>query len=278
MKSGFKLGNSHLDLSKPQIMGILNITEDSFSDGGLYLDEAKAKDKAQVMIDEGADIIDIGGESTRPGAEPVSLDEELRRVIPLVKFVAGMDIPVSIDTSKAEVMQAAVDAGASMINDVCALQNKGALEAAAELNVPVCLMHMQGSPRTMQDKPRYDDVVKDIIGFFIQRIIRCETAGISKDKIIIDPGFGFGKTVEHNFSILNRLEELQSLGLPILAGLSRKSMIAAIIDKPAEQRVPASVALAILAWQGGANFIRVHDVAETKDALCMVTALEQAGR
>lgn len=276
LTSFFKLGEYLLDLSQPQIMGILNVTEDSFSDGGLYLEGDKAKSKAQAMIDEGATIIDIGGESTRPGAEPVSLEDELQRVIPIIEFVSSLDVPVSIDTNKAEVMRAAVEAGASMINDVCALQNNGALATAAELGVPVCLMHMQGSPRTMQQEPQYDDVVNDIIVFFKERIEACKSAGIVPDQIIIDPGFGFGKTLTHNFSILNRLDELQVLGLPILAGMSRKSMIGAIIDKPAEQRVSASVALAILAWQNGAQFIRVHDVAETKDALSMVTALEQA--
>ncbi len=274
----FKLGKYLLDLSQPQIMGILNVTEDSFSDGGLYLDGDKAKNKAQAMIDEGATIIDIGGESTRPGAEPVSLEGELQRVIPIIEFVSSLDVPVSIDTNKADVMRAAVKAGASMINDVCALQNQGALAAAAALNVPVCLMHMQGSPQTMQQEPQYNDVVNDIILFFKERIEACKSVGIDPDQIIIDPGFGFGKTLAHNFSILNRQKELQVLGMPILAGMSRKSMIGAIIDKPAEQRVSASVALAILAWQNGAQFIRVHDVAETKDALSMVTALEQGIR
>ena len=258
-------------------MGILNITEDSFSDGGLFLDVVKARQRAEVMIDEGADIIDIGGESTRPGAQPISVEEELERVIPVVEFVTTLGVPVSIDSNKAEVMRAAVAVGASMINDVCALQNEGALEAAAELNVPICLMHMQGTPGNMQDEPQYGDVVSDIISFFKQRIEACETVGISSEQIIIDPGFGFGKTVQHNFNILNRLIELQSLGLPVLAGLSRKSMIAGIIDKPIDQRQSASVALAILARQGGANFIRVHDVVETKDALSMVTAMNEAG-
>ncbi|MCP3674315.1 MAG: dihydropteroate synthase [Gammaproteobacteria bacterium] len=259
-------------------MGILNVTEDSFSDGGLYLDSEKAKNKAQSMVDEGASIIDIGGESTRPGAEPVSLEDELQRVIPIVEFVSSLNVPVSIDTNKADVMRAAVEAGASMINDVCALQNNGALAAAAELNVPVCLMHMQGSPQTMQQEPQYDDVVNEIILFFKQRIEACKSAGIDPEQIIIDPGFGFGKTLAHNFSILNRQKELQVLDTPILSGMSRKSMIGAIIDKPAEQRVSASVALAILAWQNGAQFIRVHDVAETKDALSMVTAFEKGIR
>lgn len=276
MQSTFKLGSFTLDLSQPQIMGILNVTEDSFSDGGLYLDSTKAKIKAQAMIDAGASIIDVGGESTRPGALPVSVKEELQRVIPLIQFISRLNIPVSIDTHKAEVMRAAVDAGASLINDVYALQNNGALQTAAQLQVPVCLMHMQGTPQTMQLAPRYDDVVDDIIAFFKSRISTCVAAGVSKDRLIIDPGFGFGKTAEHNFSILNRLDEFKTLDLPLLVGLSRKSMIGSIINKPPKQRLSASLALAVVAWQSGANFIRVHDVGETSDALRMITAL-QAG-
>ncbi len=276
MKPVFKLGQYKIDLSKPCIMGILNVTEDSFSDGGLYLDAGKARDRAQVMIDEGADIIDIGGESTRPGAEPVSLEEELERVIPLVEYISKLGVPVSVDTNKAELMKAAVAAGASMINDVCALQNEGAVEMVARLDVPVCLMHMKGIPRTMQNQPQYDDVVNEIKDFFYQRVQACEAAGINRDNIILDPGFGFGKTLEHNLSILNRLGELQDPELPILVGMSRKSMIDAIIHKPAEQRVSASVALAVVAWQMGAKIFRVHDVAETKDALKMITVLEKA--
>jgi len=276
LKPVFKLGQYEIDLSKPCIMGILNVTADSFSDGGLYLDADKARDRAQVMIDEGAHIIDIGGESTRPGAEPVSLDDEMQRVIPLVEYISKLGVPVSVDTNKPEVMQAAVAAGAAMINDVCALQNDGAVEMIAKLDVPVCLMHMQGTPGTMQADPQYDDVVDDISKFFQQRVSACEEAGIDREKIIIDPGFGFGKTLEHNLAILNRLGELDHLDLPILVGMSRKSMIDAIIHKPAEQRVSASVALAIVAWQAGAKILRVHDVVETKDALKMITVLEQA--
>lgn len=276
LKSSFKLGNHILDLSKPQIIGILNITQDSFSDGGLFLEPDKAKTKAQMMIEEGASIIDIGAESTRPGAEPVSVAEELQRVIPLIEYVTSLNIPVSIDTNKSEVMVAAIHAGASMINDVMALRNEASLTTAAELNVPVCLMHMQGSPKTMQNEPSYDDVVREIIDFFKSRIKACRSAGIDEQNLIIDPGFGFGKTTAHNFSILNRIQEFQTLGLPILVGMSRKSMIASVVDKPAKQRVAASVALAVLAWQRGATFIRVHDVAATSDALKMVTALEDA--
>lgn len=257
-------------------MGVLNITQDSFSDGGLYLNANKARDRALAMIDQGVSIIDIGAESTRPGAQPITAEAELQRVVPLIEFIVNLNIPVSIDTNKAEVMQAAVDAGACLINDVCALQNEGAIETAAQLRVPVCLMHMQGSPQTMQENPHYDDVVVDIMAFFKERIKACEDAGIDKERIILDPGFGFGKTVAHNFSILKRLGEFKTLDLPLLVGLSRKSMIGAIINKPPEQRVSASIALAVVAWQSGANFIRVHDVAETKDALSMITALQSA--
>ena len=263
------------DFTKPQIMGILNVTQDSFSDGGRYFDLDQAKSQALLMIQQGADIIDIGGESSRPGAEPISLDDELKRVIPVIEYVASLNIPISIDTNKAEVMTAAVAAGASMINDIYALQNEGALDAAAKLGVPICLMHMQGTPQTMQAEPEYNNVVADIIDFFEQRIIDCESAGISKDRLIIDPGFGFGKTTAHNFSILKHLGEFKKLGLPILAGLSRKSMIASIIDKSADQRVSASVALAMLAYQAGASILRVHDVEETFDALQMVQAVEK---
>ena len=257
-------------------MGILNVTQDSFSDGGRYYDLEQAKAQAFLMIKQGANIIDIGGESTRPGADPVSLEDELHRVIPVIDYVTSLNIPVSIDTNKAEVMTAAVNAGASMINDVSALQNEGALAAAAELEVPICLMHMQGTPQTMQNEPQYNDVMADIMAFFEQRIEACESAGISKNRLIIDPGFGFGKTKAHNFSILKRLNEFKKLELPVLVGLSRKSMIAAIIDKPADQRVSASVALAMLAYQSGANILRVHDVEETFDALQMFKAVEKA--
>jgi dihydropteroate synthase len=273
LKADFKLGCYNLDLSKPQIMGILNVTKDSFSDGGLYLNPEDAKQQAQKMIEAGASIIDIGGESTRPGAEPVTIDDELNRVIPIIEYVNQLNIPISIDTNKPEVMKAAVRAGASMINDVWALQKEGALETAAKLKVPICLMHMQGSPQTMQQKPKYNDVVDDIITFFNERISSCKAAGISQDRLILDPGFGFGKTLEHNLTMLRRLREFNVLKLPILAGMSRKSMIGAIINKPADKRVSASVALAILAWQSGASFIRVHDVTETKDALDIVTAV-----
>ncbi len=269
-----QLKHQCLDLSHPQVMGILNVTTDSFSDGGLYIDHDDAKRQAERMINAGATIIDIGGESTRPGASPVSEQEELDRVMPVIEWLAG-DADVSVDTSKPGVMIEAVAAGAAMINDVCALRNEGALEAMASNSVPICLMHMQGSPRTMQDNPVYGDVVADVSQFFNQRIQSCHEAGIDRNRLILDPGFGFGKTAKHNATLLNRLDELTSLNLPILAGLSRKSLIAEVIDKPAEQRQAASVALAIRAWQLGAGIIRVHDVSETVDALRMLDFIKQ---
>jgi len=261
-----------IDLIKPMIMGVLNITPDSFSDGGQHFDVADAITSAKLMIAQGADIIDVGGESTRPGAQAVSTSDEIDRVIPVIEALYhASDVPISIDTSKPEVMKLAVKAGASMINDVCALSVNGALETAAMLNVDVCLMHMQGSPRIMQKDPTYVDVVDDIKHFFIERVEACVAAGISEDKIILDPGFGFGKTLEHNLEILRRFSEFKSFGLPLLAGLSRKSMIGTILnDRNVDGRVVGSVAGAIIATQNGANIVRVHDVLETKDALTIL--------
>ena len=269
-----------LDLNEPQVMGILNVTQDSFSDGGRYYSVDAALAQAERMLEEGASIIDIGGESTRPGAEPVSTEDELAKVIPVIEHLANKKAPISIDTSKPEVMAAAVHAGAGLINDVCALRQPGAIEMAASLEVPVCLMHMQGTPRTMQQQPSYDDVVEDIASFLKERVDAYEQACAELTKqpqtLILDPGFGFGKTLEHNFSLLRHLGAFKKLGYPILAGISRKSMIGAVIDKPPEQRVSASVACAILAWQQGASILRVHDVAETVDALKMVRAVERS--
>ncbi len=261
-----------INSTNPMIMGVLNITPDSFSDGGKHFSADDAILSAQRMIEEGADIIDIGGESTRPGAQAVSIADEINRVIPVIKALYHTtDVPISIDTSKPEVMKLAVKAGASMINDVCALRVNGALETAAMLNVDVCLMHMQGSPRIMQKDPTYVDVVDDIKRFFIERIEACVAAGIAEDKIILDPGFGFGKTLEHNLEILRRFNEFKSFGLPLLAGLSRKSMIGTILnDRNVDGRVVGSVAGAIIATQNGANIVRVHDVLETKDALTIL--------
>lgn len=261
-----------IQTSKPLIMGVLNITPDSFSDGGQHFDTDKAIESAKLMITQGADVIDVGGESTRPGAQSISIVDEIRRVIPVIEALhRSTDIPISIDTSKPEVMKLAVEAGANMINDVCALSADGALAAAAMLNVDVCLMHMQGSPRVMQKDPAYNDVVDDIKDFFSQRIEACIEAGIAEDKIILDPGFGFGKTLEHNIEILKRFNEFKIFGLPLLAGLSRKSMIGTLLDdRNVDGRVVGSVTGAIIAVQNGADIVRVHDVLETKDALTIL--------
>ncbi len=266
--------NSVIDLSTPQIMGILNVTPDSFSDGGKFADFEPALAQVQRMITDGATIIDIGGESTRPGAEEVSEADELARVIPVLKAIKKrFNILVSVDTSKAKVMSAAIAAGADIINDVRALQNEGCLAALAASNTPVCLMHMQGLPRTMQNNPSYEDLINDIIAFFQQRINACVNAGISRDRIILDPGFGFGKTLEQNFHLLANLSKFSSLGLPILAGMSRKSMIGNLLNREVDQRLAGSISTALIAAQQGAHIIRVHDVQETADALNILKAV-----
>ena len=255
-------------------MGILNITPDSFSDGGIFLSPEKAITQALRMAEEGADIVDVGGESTRPGARSVSVQEELDRVLPVVEALHGrIPLPISIDTSKPEVMRAAVVAGAGFINDVRALREPGALEAAAQLEVPVCLMHMRGEPRTMQDEPCYADVVGEVRDFLGQRRDACLEAGIPASRLVIDPGFGFGKTLQHNIELLRGLKKLGNLGLPVLAGLSRKSMIGKALGLPVEQRLHASVALALMAVQQGARIVRVHDVGPTVEALRMMQAV-----
>jgi dihydropteroate synthase len=265
--------NSLVDLSTPQVMGILNVTPDSFSDGGKYTQFDYALEQAEQMIADGATIIDIGGESTRPGAEAVSENDELARVIPVLKAIKQrFNIVVSIDTSKASVMSAAIDAGADMINDVRALQNDGCLAAIANSNVPVCLMHMQGIPKNMQNSPSYDHVINDIRVFFQQRIDTCISAGIARERLILDPGFGFGKTLEQNFYLLANLSKFNQLGLPLLAGLSRKSMIGNLLNREVERRLAGSLATAIIAAQQGAHIIRVHDVQETVDALKVLKA------
>ena len=256
-------------VNQPIIMGVLNITPDSFSDGGLFLDSATAVTQAQLMVEEGAGIIDIGGESTRPGAPAVSSEDELKRVMPVIEALSGnIDVPISIDTSKPIVMKEAFSAGASIINDVNALRADGALKMAAELGADVCLMHMQGTPRTMQANPSYDNVVDDVKKFFHERIAACENAGIQLDSITIDPGFGFGKNLGHNIALLKNLSEFHDFGVSILAGLSRKSMIGALLgDKDVDSRLIGSVTAALIAAENGADIIRVHDVSETKDAL-----------
>ena len=272
-----------LVLDRPRVVGIVNVTPDSFSDGGKHADTEAAVAHALKLAGEGADMLDIGGESTRPGAADVSLDEELARVVPLIeRLVALTELPISIDTSKPEVMRAAVAAGAGMINDVYALRREGALDAVAELGVPVCLIHMQGEPRSMQDAPQYDDVVGEVHRFLMDRLFACELAGVDKRKVMVDPGFGFGKDLEHNLALLRALERFGDLGSGAYVGLSRKSMIGKLTgrDDPAE-RATGSVAAALIAVQRGARMVRVHDVAATVDALAVwqaVKAGDQAPR
>jgi dihydropteroate synthase len=256
-------------------MGILNVTPDSFSDGGDFISPELAISHAVQMLQDGADIIDIGGESTRPGAKSVSEQEELDRVIPAIEAIKQrLPVIISIDTSKPIVMREAVAAGAGFINDVMALQTPGAVAAAQELAVPVCLMHMQGQPRSMQKNPSYSDVVVEILDFFKQRIADCVAGGISRERLLLDPGFGFGKTLEHNLKLLQRLGEFNRIGLPLLVGISRKSMLGAILgDAPVEERLYASLAAAVLALERGASIIRAHDVKPTVDALKVVHAV-----
>jgi len=266
-----------LDLSRPRVMGVLNVTPDSFSDGGAFLAPERAVEQARRMVSEGAAVIDVGGESTRPGAAQVPLEEELRRVVPVIEAVAAEpDVVVSVDTSKPEVMRAAVAAGAGLINDVRALRAPGALEMAARLDAAVCLMHMQGEPRTMQQTPHYDDVAGEVAAFLTERVRACEAAGIARERLLIDPGIGFGKTLEHNLSLLKHLDALGGLGLPILLGVSRKSFIGAVLDRPVGQRLYGSLALAALGvWQGAA-LVRVHDVAASAQVLAMCQAVRAA--
>ncbi|MGL4639066.1 MAG: dihydropteroate synthase [Shewanella sp.] len=268
-------GTKRLVIDSPLVMGILNVTPDSFSDGGQYSSFELACQHADTMVSQGAQFIDIGGESTRPGADEVSLDAELARVLPLIEYVAAKhDVWISIDTSKPEVMRQAVNAGAHLINDVRALMAPQALEMAAQLQVPVCLMHMQGKPRTMQLAPDYQNVVADVASFLTERIQACIAAGISREQLLIDPGFGFGKTVEHNYELLAKLHYFQQFDLPILIGLSRKSMIGELLGKPIGERLAGSLAGAMLAAQNGAQIIRVHDVAETVDVLKVLQATQ----
>ncbi|MEH6504128.1 MAG: dihydropteroate synthase [Cycloclasticus sp.] len=258
-------------------MGVLNITPDSFSDGGNFNAVEDAISQALKMAEAGASIIDVGGESTRPGASPVVVKEELNRVIPVIKAIrSSSNVIISIDTSKPEVMQQAVDAGANIINDVYALRQEGALAMAASLQVPVCLMHMQDKPETMQLNPKYAEVIDEVRAFFDERIKACEKAGISRDKIILDPGFGFGKTLAHNFSLLKHLGSFKDYDCPLLAGLSRKSMFGLLLDKPVEERTLASVTAALLAVINGASIVRVHDVAETAEVLKIYQAVQTA--
>lgn len=266
-----------LDLSEPRVMGILNVTPDSFSDGGRFNSGAAALKHALAMVDQGAAVIDVGGESTRPGARPVSVQQELDRVIPVVAALAReLPVPLSVDTSKPQVMREAAAAGASMINDITALAAKGAAATVSELGLRVCLMHMQGEPRSMQLQPHYDDVVTEVTSYLLQRAQVCLDAGISAERIILDPGFGFGKSLRHNLELLRNLEAFAGLGYPLLVGVSRKSMIGQILDdRSVEQRLSGSLAAAVVAAMKGASIIRVHDVRETVDAMRVVTAMNK---
>ncbi|WKZ92866.1 dihydropteroate synthase [Chimaeribacter arupi] len=266
-------GSRSLNLLYPQVMGILNVTPDSFSDGGKHNTIDRALRHAQTMIEAGATLIDVGGESTRPGAAEVSEQEELDRVIPVVEALTRyFDVWISVDTSKPAVITASAAAGADLINDIRSLQEPGALEAAAGTGLPVCLMHMQGQPSTMQQAPHYDDLMEDVFAFFRHHIARCEQAGIGKEKLVLDPGFGFGKNLSHNYQLLNRLSELHQFDLPLLVGMSRKSMVGQLLNIPPEQRVSGSVACAVIAAMKGAKIIRVHDVKETVEAMRVVEA------
>jgi dihydropteroate synthase len=268
-----------LDLSQPQVMGVLNVTPDSFSDGGLYyrnhrLDIDTLLPRAEAMLADGATLLDIGGESTRPGAAPVSSDEEMARVLPALEaLVQRLDAVISIDTSNPALMREAAGRGASMINDIRALQRPGALQAVAETRLGVCLMHMQGEPGNMQQQPRYACVETEVRDFLQARVDACLAAGIAADRLVVDPGFGFGKTVEHNLRLLNRLPVLTALGLPVLVGLSRKSLIDKVLNRSVEQRLAAGLSLASMAVIRGAAIVRAHDVRETVDALRMVSAV-----
>ena len=268
-------GRFKLLLERPLVMGVVNITPDSFSDGGLYADTARAVAHARRLAEEGADILDIGGESTRPGAAPVTLEEERRRVLPVLEQLAAGDVPVSVDTRKPALMREAVESGASMVNDVTAFAGPGALEAVAKTPVAICLMHMQGEPATMQSNPSYQDVMREVRDYLAGRVAAAEAAGIARERIVVDPGFGFGKTLEHNLALLASLHGLRLPGVALLAGLSRKAMLGRLTGREPHERVYASVAAALVAVQNGAQIVRVHDVAATRDALAVWNAVNK---
>ena len=268
-------GRYVLSLDAPLVMGIVNLTPDSFSGDGLAADRERALAQAWRQIEAGADIIDLGAESSRPGAVPAALAEELERLLPVLRGLEGCGVPISVDTYKPEVMRAAIASGAAMINDIFALRQPGAVEAVAGSDCAVCLMHMQGEPLTMQKSPDYDDVLGEVRGFLDERLRLAEAAGIARDRLVIDPGFGFGKTLAHNLELLRRLDELAANGVPVLAGLSRKSMLGSLTGRPVDQRLAASVSAALLAAQRGASILRVHDVAATRDALALWQAVIQ---
>ncbi|MEE4680430.1 dihydropteroate synthase [Pseudomonas alliivorans] len=270
-------GNRVLDLAHTHVMGILNATPDSFSDGGRYSRLDAALRHAEAMVEAGATLIDVGGESTRPGARPVSPEEEVQRVAPVVELIAReLDVIISVDTSTPEVIVESARLGAGLINDVRSLRRPGALEAAAATGLPVCLMHMLGEPGDMQDNPHYQDLVGEVSAFLVDRMERCELAGIPRGRIILDPGFGFAKTLEHNLSLFKHMEALHALGRPLLVGVSRKSMIGAVLGRPVDERLMGGLALAALAMTKGARILRVHDVAETADVVRMIAAVETA--
>lgn len=268
-------GQFKLDLTKPRVMGIINVTPDSFSDGGHFSQAEVAIQHALTLIEEGADILDIGGESTRPNATPVTLQQELDRVIPVIEGLAAHRIttPISIDTYKPAVMLAAIAAGANIVNDINALQAEGAVDAIASTNVGVCLMHMQGTPQTMQDNPHYVDVVDEVVAFLSKRVSICQQAGIASNRLLIDPGFGFGKTRAHNITLIQKLDALMELELPILVGLSRKSVLGQVTGNDVDARLYASVAAAVVSVMKGAKIVRVHDVKATVEALKVVNAI-----
>ncbi|MGB5080824.1 MAG: dihydropteroate synthase [Burkholderiales bacterium] len=272
-----RCGRFRLALDRPLVMGVVNVTPDSFSDGGRYLERSAADARARQLADEGADLIDIGAESSRPGAQGISVEQELSRLMPVLAGLRDLSVPLSVDTVKPEVMLAAIDAGVAMVNDIMALRAPGALEAVAGSGVAVCLMHMQGEPRTMQREPRYGDVVAEVKAFLAARVAAAEAAGIARERLVIDPGFGFGKTSGHNFELLRNLDRIAEIGPPVLAGLSRKSSLGAIAGRGSGERLAASLAAALLAVQHGARILRVHDVGATRDALAVLAAT-QAGR
>ena len=271
----FNCGKFQLDLTNPCVMGIVNVTPDSFSDGGQFAASNLAADHALKLVEEGAAILDIGGESTRPNATPVGLQEELDRVIPVIEaLVSQVNIPISIDTYKPQVMQAAINAGASIVNDVRALQEEGALQVVSESNAGVCLMHMQGTPQTMQDNPQYDNVVYEVRDFLVARLQTCIDVGIAKNRILLDPGFGFGKTRAHNIALIRQLESFAALGQPLLVGLSRKSVLGEMTGNDVDARLYASIAASVIAAQKGAKILRVHDVKAMVEALKVVSAIQ----
>ncbi len=271
-----RCGKFKLSLERPLIMGIVNLTPDSFSGDGLASDGARAIAHARTLIEEGAEMLDLGAESSRPGAIPASLDEEMDRLLPVLEALADCGVPISVDTYKPEVMQAAIDHGAAMINDIYALRRPGALQLVATSDCAVCLMHMQGEPLTMQQSPVYQDVVGEVRGFLAERVAAALDAGIERSRLVLDPGIGFGKTLEHNLALLSQLEQTTTDGLPILAGMSRKSMLGAITGRPVGERLAGSIAAALIAAQHGARILRVHDVAATRDALAVWQAVEAA--